>query len=67
MWLVNNQMKVLFEQKLSEGRNELISGPVKLVSNKEVIQEYLDSMNNIPHIQKITTMQSAEGLQVLDF
>ena len=43
-----------------------MSGPVNLVLNKELVQQYLDSMDNIPHIRKITTLESTAGLQVLD-
>ena len=66
MWLVNDEMKVLFEYKLPEGQSQLMSGPVNLVLNKELVQQYLDSMDNIPHIRKITTLESTAGLQVLD-
>lgn len=59
---------VLFECKLSDsgGPNQLISGPVELVINKEMIQQYIDSMDHIPHIRKITTttLESTVGLRV---
>ena len=56
VWLVNGEMKVLFEYKQPDGRpGQLMSGPINLVINKELIQQYINSMDHIPHIQKITT------------
>ena len=61
VWLVNGELQVLFECDRSTG---LESAPVHSVKNKELVQEYLDRRRHIPHIQKIITMQSTEGLEV---
>ena len=66
MWHVNDEIKVLLEYKLPKGQSQLMSGPINLVLNKQLVQEYLDSMDSIPHIRKITILESTAGLQVLD-
>ena len=40
---MNGELRVLFEYKLREGAGQLISGPVNLVINKELIEQYIDS------------------------
>ena len=54
---------MLFEC-VCNGAVNLEAAPVHLVENKELVQEYLDRKKHIPHIQKMITMQSTEGLQV---
>ena len=65
VWLVNGEMKVLFEYKQPDGhRGQLMSGPINLVINNELIQQYINSMDHIPHIRKTTTTALE---QLLDF
>ena len=64
VWLVNGELQVLFEC-VHDGAINLEAAPVDLVKNKELVQEYLDRKKHIPHIQKMITMQSTEGLQVI--
>ena len=52
---------MLFE---CDGATNLEVAPVNLVINKELVQEYLGQKKHIPHIQKMITMQSTEGLKV---
>lgn len=65
VYLVDGEMKVLFECKQFKGPEQLGSAPIDLVLNKELIQEYLDSMGSIPHIKKTVTLEPTKGLQVL--
>ena len=64
MWLVDGEMKVLFEE---DQPGQLISGPVNMVMNKDLIQKYLDSMEHIPHIKKVVSLEPTLGLQVKDY
>jgi hypothetical protein len=64
VWLVDGEMKVLFESKDSRGPESLASAPIDMVVNKELIQQYLDSMEHIPHIKRTITMEATVGLQV---
>ena len=57
-------MKVLFEE---DQPGQLISGPVNMVMNKDLIQKYLDSMEHIPHIKKVVSLEPTLGLQVKDY
>ena len=63
VWLVDGEMKVLFEYKEFEGPEQLAMGsaPIDLVINKELIQEYLDNTEHIPHIKQL------QWNQLLDF
>ena len=49
------------------GGQRLISGPVSLVVNKELVQSYLDSMKHIPEIKKTFVLIPTSGLQVKDY
>lgn len=64
VWLVDGVVKVLFECKQFQGPEQLGSAPIDLVLNKELIQEYLDNTEHIPHIRRVITMEPTEGLQV---
>lgn len=64
VWLVDGEMKVLFEAKDSGGPENLASAPIDQVMNKELIQQYLDSTEHIPHFKRIITMEPTVGLQV---
>ena len=39
---------------------------IKFISNKSLVQEYLDEMQFIPHFKKVVTMESTAGLRVYD-
>lgn len=64
VWLVDGEMKVLFESKDSGGPESLASAPIDMVRNKELVQQYLDNMEHIPHIKRTITMEPTVGLQV---
>ena len=66
VYLVDGDLKVLFESKQFKGPEQLGTAPIGLVLNKELIQEYLDSMESIPHIRKTVTMEPTKGLQLTD-
>ena len=63
-------MKVMFDYKQDDcvtGDQRLISGPVSLVVNKDLVQKYLDSMKHIPEIKKTFDLVPTSGLQVKDY
>ena len=47
---------MLFESEMFEGPDHLGCAHVDSISNKELVQEYLDSMISIPHIERLITM-----------
>ena len=61
VWLVDEEMKVLFDCKDFEGPG---SASINAVVNKELIQEYLDTTEHIPHIRKVITLEPTLGLHV---
>ena len=63
VWLADGEMLVLFECKEFAGPDHLGSAPIELISNKEVVQKYLDTMTYIPHIRKTVTMEPTVGLK----
>ena len=63
MWLSDGELQVLFECKGSNPEN-LLSMHIKFISNKDLVQEYLDEMQFIPHFKKVVTMESTAGLSV---
>ena len=52
VWLADGEMRVLFESKEFDGPEQLGCAPINLVVNKELIQEYLEKMEHIPHVKK---------------
>ena len=62
VWLSDGEMNVLFECKEFAGPDHLGSAPLELICNKEVVQQYLDKMKYIPHIQRTVTMEPTTGL-----
>ena len=56
-------MKVLFECKEFDAPYHIGSAPLECISNKELVQEYLDKVDHIPHIQRIVEMEPTKGLQ----
>ena len=67
MWLVDGEMKVLFDYKEEDQPVQLVSGSIDLVINKHLIQEYLDTMEHIPHIKKSFSLEPTSGLDVNDY
>ena len=63
MWLSDGEMKVLFECKEFDAPYHIGSAPLECISNKELVQEYLDKVDHIPHIQRIVEMEPTKGLQ----
>ena len=59
-------MNVLFECTQFEGPEQLGSAPIDMVMNKELVQEYLNKMEHIPHIKKSITLEPTEGLHVTE-
>ena len=66
MWLSDGELQVLFECKGSSSPENLLSMHIKFISNKSLVQEYLDEMQFIPHFKKVVTMESTPGLRVYD-
>ena len=65
MWLVDEEMNVLFEANDQPGK--LVSGPVDMVINIDLIQKYLDGIDHIPHIRKSFSLEPTLGLKVKDY
>ena len=66
MWLSDGELQVLFKCKDSSDPENLVSMHIKFISNKSLVQEYLDEMQFIPHFKRIITMESTAGLSVYD-
>ena len=50
----DGELQVLFECKGSSDRHEnLLSMHIKFISNENLVQEYLDAMQFIPHFKKL--------------
>ena len=64
MWLSDGELQVLFECKGLSDPENLLSMHIKFISNKGLVQEYLDQMQFIPHFKRTITMESTEGLSV---
>ena len=62
MWLSDGELKVLFECNDS---TDLLSMDIKFISNKSLVQEYLNQMNFIPHLKKIVTIEPT-GISVFN-
>ena len=62
VWLSDGDLHVLFESKMFEGPDHLGCALVGSISNKELVQEYLDTMVSIPHIERLITMVPVTGL-----
>ena len=60
-------MKVLFDYKEEDRPVQLVSGPIDLVINKDLIQKYLDTMEHITHIKKSFILEPTSGLDVKDY
>lgn len=60
-------MKVLFDYKEEDRPVQLVSGPIDLVINKDLIQKYLDTMEHITHIKKSFSLEPTSGLDVKDY
>ena len=64
VWLSDGELQVLFECKGTGSNPDLLSMHIKCISNKDLVQEYLDEMQFIPHFKKVITMESTAGLSV---
>ena len=60
-------MIVLFECKEFAGPDHLGSAPIELINNRELMQDYLDKMEYIPHIQRMVTMEPTARLQTKNY
>jgi len=67
VWLSDGELKVLFECKddLNDSTN-LLSTDIKYISNKDLVQEYLDHTEFIPHLKRIVTMEPTTGISVFN-
>ena len=66
VWLCDGELQVIFECKGSSDRHEnLLSMYIKFISNKNLVQEYLDAMQFIPHFKKVVTMKPTAELRIL--
>ena len=63
VWLADGELTVLFESNKFVGPDHLGSAPMDLISNKELVQEYLDKMKYIPHTRRMVTLEPTAGLQ----
>ena len=61
VWLADGEVHVLFECKEFEGPDHLGSASIQAIQNKELVQQYLDTMKYIPHIERIITMVPTTG------
>ena len=55
VWLLDGEMKVLFETKALPSPDNLRAVPFQFVSNKELVTEYLAKTEYIPHIRTVIT------------
>lgn len=62
VWLADGEVHVLFECKEFEGPDYLGSASIEAIQNKELVQQYLDTMKYIPHIERTITMVPTKGL-----
>lgn len=56
-------MNVLFERKGLPEPDNLKAAHVQFVRNKELVTEYLQKTEYIPHIQTVITMKPTAGIQ----
>lgn len=57
----------MIECKEFDGPHHIGSAPLEYIINKELVQEYLDEVDHIPHIQKTVKMESTRGLQISNY
>ena len=60
-------MIVLFVCNEFAGPDHLGSAPIELINNRELMQDYLDKMEYIPHIQRMVTMEPTARLQTKNY
>lgn len=63
VWLSDGESNVLFECKEFQGLDHLGAAPIELISNKELVQKFLDETKYIPHIQRVVTLEPTSELQ----
>lgn len=64
VWLSDDVLMVLFDGKETKGPRSV---PLDFISNKEKVQQYLDSIDCIPHIQKTIQMKSVKSIKLKDY
>lgn len=64
MWLSDDVLMVLFDGKDTKGPYAV---PLEFISNKEKVQQYLDSIDSIPYIQKTFRLKSTKSIQLKDY
>ena len=64
MWLSDGELNILFESRDFVGPEHLGSAGIASITNKELVQEYLDNMEFIPHIQTSITMIPTTEIKV---
>ena len=64
MWLSDDEIHVLFESRDFMGPEHLGSAQISAITNRELVQKYLDNTEYIPHIQTMVTMIPATELKV---
>ena len=62
VWLSNGEAQILFECKGVSNPENFLSVHIDCISNKSLVQEYLDQMQFIPHSKRTVTMESTIGL-----
>ncbi len=57
-------MMVLFECRDFDGPHHVGSATLECIVNKKLVQDYLDDVDHIPHIQKTVKMEPTRGLEI---
>ena len=64
VWLSDGEIHVLFESSDFMGPEHLGSAEINLITNKELVCKYLDSVEFIPHIQTTVTMMPTAEIEL---
>ena len=64
VWLADGETNILFECKDFDGPEHLGSTVIDCIANKKLVEEYLSTMECIPHFHWVRTMsmESTVGL-----
>ena len=57
VWLADGEIIVLFESKQFDEPDHLGAVPIELIHNKELVRDYLDKIEYIPHIKRTVTLE----------
>ena len=63
VWLSNGEMNVLFKCKQFDAPDFLGTMAIECIKNKELVDQYLDQTEYIPHIKTLLTMDKAKNLR----